>query len=117
MWSEMIPNENRADYMYMPRMTALAEVLWTGSNRNYTSYQQRLRHAYPRLDAMHVRYRLPDLQGFLQSNVFITTDTLKIKRPLQNITLRYTSDYTLPTNESQKLADPLVIRDNKHLRI
>ncbi len=32
-WTEYIPTEQRADYMYMPRMTALAEVLWSGGTR------------------------------------------------------------------------------------
>jgi len=116
-WTEMIPNENRADYMYMPRMTALAEVLWTGGNHDYNNYLTRLKSAYPRLDAMHVRYRLPDLSGFLQSNVFLKTDTLKIKKPLASMTLRYTTDSTLPTPASPALDAPLVIRDNKHIRI
>jgi len=68
-WTEYIPTENRADYMYMPRMTALAEVLWT-SRRDYASYLRRLKAGYDRLDVLNVHYRLPDLFGFLSLNVF-----------------------------------------------
>jgi hexosaminidase len=115
-WTEMIPNENRADYMFMPRMTALAEVLWS-DHKDYDSYLERLQKAYPRLDQLHVRYRLPDLSGFLQSNVFLSTDTLNITKPLKSMTLRYTTDKTLPTAQSPALNAPLVIRDDKHFRI
>jgi len=115
-WTEMIPNENRADYMFMPRMTALSEVLWS-NHHNYDSYLARLQKAYPRLDQLHVHYRLPDLTGFLQSNVFLTTDTLKIAKPLKSITLRYTTDNTLPTATSPELDAPLIIREDKHFRI
>jgi hexosaminidase len=55
-WTEYIPTENRADYMYMPRMTALAEVLWT-NHPDYPSYQKRLDQHYSRLDALHVHHQ------------------------------------------------------------
>lgn len=116
MWTEMIPNEDRADYMFMPRMSALAEVLWSDTH-NYDSYLVRLQKAYARLSQLHVRYRLPDLSGFLQSNVFLTTDTLRIAKPLKSMTLRYTTDNTVPTTQSPALEAPLVIRDDKHFRI
>ncbi|HLZ88425.1 MAG TPA: family 20 glycosylhydrolase [Puia sp.] len=116
-WTENIPTENRADYMFMPRMTALAEVLWTGRPANYDFFLQRLSRAYPRLDKLHVRYRLPDLTGFLQSNVFVDADTLTIKKPLDNMAIRYTTDGALPDAHSPALNGPLIIRDNKHLRI
>ncbi len=116
MWTEMIPNEQRADYMFMPRMTALAEVLWS-KDHNYDSYLDRLQSNYPRLDQLHVRYRLPDLSGFLQSNVFLNTDTLRIAKPLKSMTLRYTTDHTVPTAQSPVLDAPIVIREDKHFRI
>ncbi|HEY4110851.1 family 20 glycosylhydrolase [Puia sp.] len=115
-WTEMIPNENRADYMYMPRMTALSEVLWTGHG-DYDSYLARLQRAYRRFDRLHIHYRLPDLSGFLQSNVFLVADTLAIKKPLASMTLRYTTDGSLPDTHSPALDAPLIIRDNKHFRI
>jgi hexosaminidase len=115
-WTEYIPSERRADYMYMPRMTALSEVLWTG-HRDYDDYLRRLPSAYRRLQLLGIHYRLPDLTGFLQSNVFIDADTLVIKKPLPDLTLRYTTDSSLPGVHSPVLPAPLIIRDNRHLRI
>jgi hexosaminidase len=47
--------------MSMPRMTALAEALWTAKAEDWTDYTRRLESQYPRMDAMGINYRLPDL--------------------------------------------------------
>nr|WP_294941306.1 family 20 glycosylhydrolase [uncultured Mucilaginibacter sp.] len=115
-WTEYIPTENRADYMFMPRMTALAEVLWT-YKRNYPSYRQRLMAQYGRLDILKVHYRLPDLDGFLSSNVFTDRDTLDIKKPLPGLTIHYTTDGTLPNLTSAVLNEPLIIKTSQRIRV
>ena len=115
-WTEYIPTEKHADYMYMPRMTALAEVLWT-HRQNYPSYQERLRAQYGRLDMLKVNYRLPDLSGFLSSNVFTDQDTLNVKKPLAGLTVRYTTDGTLPNTGSTLLDQPLIIKQTQKLRV
>lgn len=115
-WTEYIPTENRADYMYMPRMTALAEVLWS-SRRDYGSYLGRLQAGYGRLDVLKVHYRLPDLLGFLSLNVFTEADTLSIKKPLDELVIRYTTDGTAPVASSAVLAGPLVIGQTELVRV
>jgi hexosaminidase len=115
-WTEYIPTENRADYMYMPRMTALAEVLWT-HKQNYPSYQKRLIAQYPRLDILKVHYRLPDLGGFLFSNVFTDETKLDIEKPLPGLTIRYTTDGTLPNIKSTVLSEPLTIKTSQRIRV
>ncbi|TFF38899.1 family 20 glycosylhydrolase [Mucilaginibacter psychrotolerans] len=116
LWSEYVPTENRADYMIMPRMTALAEVLWT-HKQDFASYQQRLLAQYPRLDLMKVHYRLPDLGGFLSSNVFTDVTKLDVQIPLPGLTVHYTTDGTLPDMLSPKLSEPLVIKTSQHIRL
>jgi hexosaminidase len=115
-WTEYIPTENRADYMYMPRMTALAEVLWTARG-DYDSYLRRLGVEYDRLDVLKVHYRLPDLAGFLSLNVFTDQDTLWIKKPLEEMTIRYTMDGSAPGVHSTVLSAPLVIRGSQQVRV
>ena len=68
-WTEHIPSENRADFMYMPRMTALAEKLWSNTN-DYDGFLLRLQQQYKRLDAMNVHYRLPDHTGICRTKCF-----------------------------------------------
>jgi hexosaminidase len=115
-WTEWIPSERRADYMYMPRMTALAEVLWT-NKKNYPSYLQRLNAHYSRLDILNVHYRLPDLSGFLSSNVFTNQDTLRVEKPLAGLTIRYTTDNSAPGISSTILDKPLIINQPQTIRM
>jgi hexosaminidase len=109
-WTEMIPSEKRADYMYMPRMTALAELLWTNQPDKYDSYLKRLTQQYPRMDALAINYRLPDLPGLLNNYVFIDEGKLSIDKPLPNLVIRYTTDGSVPNTQSPALPSPLIIK-------
>lgn len=116
-WSEMIPTENRADYMYMPRMTALSERLWTNNTAGYNSYLQRLGQHYKRLDNLKVHYRLPDLPDMVTENVFTDSDTLSIKAPMAGMQIRYTTDGSLPMATSAQLGSALIITKPQTLKV
>ena len=115
-WAEKIPSENRAEYMIYPRMTALAERLWTNKEL-YSSYQARLAQHFPRLEALKVNYRLPDIEGLVEKNVLTDVTELNPKKPLPTLTLRYTTDGTQPTQNSTELTKPLIIRDNLKVQL
>ncbi len=107
-WTEYIPSEKRADFMYMPRMTALAERLWS-KQLNYTSFRSRLLKHYPRLDALKINYRLPDLTGFTEQNVFIDKAILKVQKELPSLKVRYTLDGSVPVVTSPILPERYTI--------
>lgn len=114
-WTEHVPSENRADYLIMPRLTALAEVLWT-KQKDYKSYLERLNFHYSRLDLLQVNYRLPDLP-ILEKYVFIDKTTLELEKPLNNLTIRYTTDSTIPNLNSKELPVPYKIDESQYLRL
>ncbi|ASU33088.1 family 20 glycosylhydrolase [Mucilaginibacter xinganensis] len=116
-WTEMIPSENRADYMYMPRMTALAEMLWTNDQSKYNSYLKRLVEQYPRMDALKIHYRLPDLPGLLNEYVFTDEGKLSISKPLPGLVIRYTTDGSIPAVSSPELPAPLVIKQPEMVKV
>jgi hexosaminidase len=107
-WTEYIPSEKRADFMYMPRMTALAERLWS-RQPDYLSYRVRLLKHYPRLDALNIHYRLPDLTGFTEQNVFIDKAILRVKKELPSLKIRYTLDGSIPVATSPVLPEQYTI--------
>jgi hexosaminidase len=115
-WSEMIPTESRADYMIFPRMTALAEMLWTNKDE-YKSYLQRLNMHFPRLDALNVSYRLPDIDGLIERSVFVNSIVFNPHRPASGLIFRYTTDGNLPDNNSTILNGPLVINKDMLIRL
>lgn len=115
-WSEKIPTENRADYMVFPRMTALAERLWTDKDL-YDSYLERLKMNFPRLDALHVHYRLPDITGLVEQSVFTDQTVLNPEKPLPDLTLRYTTDGSLPDSSSTELNAVFTIQKSMYIRL
>ncbi|MCJ8209833.1 family 20 glycosylhydrolase [Mucilaginibacter sp. RS28] len=109
-WTEYVPSEKRADYQYMPRMTALSELLWTNDQSKYDSYKHRIINQFARLDALDVNYRLPDLDDMIDTKVFVNADTLKVKSPLPGMVVRYTNNGTMPTASSPVLNNYIIYR-------
>ena len=116
-WTERIPSEKRADYMTMPRMTAMAEVAWTDKPTDYVSYLERLKSHYHRWDLMRIHYRLPDLSGFANNNVFIDSTELTVIKPLPNLSLHYTTDDSSPTQLSPLLPEHLKINRSETIHL
>ena len=57
-WTEYISTPEKAEYMAIPRMSAMAEVLWSKkSDRNFSSFTKRMKWHYERLDRLGVNYR------------------------------------------------------------
>ena len=57
-WTEYIKTPEYAEYMSVPRMSALAEVVWSPQEaRDWEDFQQRLQRLFLGLDAMGVNYR------------------------------------------------------------
>ncbi|MBS1582127.1 MAG: family 20 glycosylhydrolase [Bacteroidetes bacterium] len=55
LWAEYILTTDQVEYMAVPRMLALAEVLWTPkAKRDEASFIQRLEKEFPRLDELKV---------------------------------------------------------------
>ena len=58
MWTEYIHGPKQVEYMAYPRMTALAEVLWTPvPRREFSGFVRRLDAHFARLRILDVAYR------------------------------------------------------------
>jgi len=56
-WTEYIPTSDHVEYMAFPRLSALAEVVWTNeSNKNFSNFKSRMIKHYKRLDAVGTNY-------------------------------------------------------------
>jgi hexosaminidase len=57
-WTEYMPDTKHVEYMAFPRLTALAEVVWTPKRqKNYSDFIARLRQHLSRLQALDVNFR------------------------------------------------------------
>lgn len=58
LWTEYMPNPKRVEYMAFPRLTALAEVVWTPKGKkNYADFRSRLEPHLRRLAVLDVNFR------------------------------------------------------------
>ncbi|WP_316816581.1 chitobiase/beta-hexosaminidase C-terminal domain-containing protein [Pedobacter nyackensis] len=90
-------------------MLAMAEVAWYKGAENWTGFEKRVQKHFSLLDAMNVNYRLPDLDGFITQSVFVDKGKLHINKPLAGLTVRYTTDGTLPTLSSRVYTEDLTV--------
>lgn len=103
LWTERVPDNDRADFMLFPRLQAMAECLWNGKSRqSYDQFLERVRKEYVRWDKMGVKYG-PEGRDFTTTVVpDIANRSLKvnIKSDLSDLTFRYTTDASAPTMSS-----------------
>ena len=62
MWTEHVPDDNNLDSKVFPRMLALSEVLWTGTDTSrFDDFQERIDDHFDILDSMNVAYGVETL--------------------------------------------------------
>ncbi|MEG1413725.1 MAG: family 20 glycosylhydrolase [Mucinivorans sp.] len=108
LWCETVPSMRRIEHQYFPRLLALAEIGWSEEGtKNWEEFSQRVESQIEWLDAHKVNYRIADLTGFENINVFTDTASVWVECPLPNITVRYTTDGSMPNITSPLLTAPL----------
>jgi len=116
-WTEYIPNGKHVEYMALPRMCALAEVVWSDKEqRNPDDFFSRLSIHYDRLDALDVNYRHPLIAGFESENIFIGPVQVTLSIARQQTEIRYTLDGTEPDIQSTLYTGPVTIIQNTELK-
>ena len=117
-WCEWIPTRERMHYMAAPRMLAIAELGWSANDRkDWNDFQVRMANQFGRLNVMDVQYRIPDLEGFMKSNVFIGEKKVEITCLDPSATIHYTTDGSIPTLESPKYDGNLVLTETTDLTL
>jgi len=119
LWTEYITTPEHAEYMSMPRMGALSEVLWSPrQSRSWEDFLPRLVRHFRVLDLLGVHYsrslfqlkadvgRGRGGQGILYS----------LSVPMDSGEIRYTTDGSDPTSASDRYGGPLQIGGSLEVR-
>lgn len=115
-WAETIPSVQRVEYMMMPRFLALSEMAWVQlGKKDADDFMKRIVPQFRRMDKMNINYRIPDLQGVLDTNAFIDEGSYDITCMLPDVDIRYTTDGSIPTKDSPKVPVPLKIKETCEL--
>jgi hexosaminidase len=112
LWTEYIPTPALAEYMLLPRMLALAEVLWSAKEaQRWDGFAPRLPGQFARLDALGAEYRVPEPVG-LGEDRLVLEDRVRVLMgsPFPGGMLRYTTDGSEPTLSSPRYTGPLELR-------
>ncbi|MEN8191627.1 MAG: family 20 glycosylhydrolase [Bacteroidota bacterium] len=117
-WTENVTSGEQIEKITLPRMAALAEVIWSNkNNQNYEEFLRRLSHHYSRFDAMNLNYRQPDLEGGF-NGVHVFTDSIQVKiiKPRLNSEAYYTLDGSEPTKHSSMYSKPFYLTESTILK-
>ncbi len=115
LWTEYIATEKAVEYMTLPRLSALAEVLWsTQSNKDYSSFLQRLDtfNLYVKKLGYEVsgsNYK-PEIEVRLQSGQFL------VSMDVDQGDIYYTFDGTLPDLNSSIYTENLTVKTGCTIR-
>ena len=117
-WTEYIPTFSQVQYMTMPRMAALAEVLWTDAKRkNYNDFLNRMPAMFATYDAMgfnYARHLANVMPKYTPKN---DSRTLEVSlSTLKGRTIHYSLDGSQPTEQSTVYTKPFSIGSSCVLR-
>jgi hexosaminidase len=112
-WTEYITTPAHLEYMVLPRMPALAEVLWSPvANKNWEQFNQRLQVLFKGYDQKGFNYS----PGNFTVNIKPVSENGKLMVTLfseaLNPTIFYTIDGSLPTAQSQQYKQPISVESS-----
>lgn len=116
-WTEYIPTTEQAEYMAVPRMSALAEVVWTPQAlRDYELFLYRMQAHYLRLDEMDVNYRIPVPIVSANSFVFIREFTLELHKAVDGAKILFSTDGSDPAESGQEYTEPIKFTQDTRIK-
>jgi len=110
LWTEYIETTNHVEYMLLPRMLALSEVVWSSKeSRDYNDFTKRIEKHYDILSTKNYNFRVP--APIEESGEYLLTGkkTIELRKPIKNSTVRYTLDGSEPTEKSKPYIKPVEI--------
>jgi hexosaminidase len=110
-WTEYMKTTDYVEYMVIPRLLALSEVVWSPrASREWKHFSRRLPRHFGRLDAMGVNYRIPDVTGLESDRLTLEDWTpIDLRAPVEGGEIRFTMDGTDPGPESPLFNGPFSV--------
>jgi hexosaminidase len=98
LWTEYVATEDKAEYMVLPRMLALAEVAWSPlANKNFRDFSEtRLPHHFAWMEKNNYNYRVPTAIGAKDTSYSAAQLTVDLKSPVEGAKIYYTIDGYTP---------------------
>lgn len=112
LWGEFIPSPEQAEYMILPRIAALAEVVWSPKeSRNWPDFANRLEHQMKHYEAAGYNYAKSAYLVMISPSVDSVKKqvNLTLANEMNYPSIRYTLDGSDPTPASHFYKGPIAI--------
>ncbi|KAF0142963.1 MAG: hexosaminidase [Stygiobacter sp.] len=111
LWTEYIETTDYLEYMLLPRMLALSEVVWsTKASRDLKDFLERMKFQYDYLLTNNYNFRIPapteSGERFIKH-----TDKVSLASPIAGSKIFFTTDNSEPTTNSLLYKTPIVVKD------
>jgi hexosaminidase len=111
-WTEYIATTQQVEYMALPRMAALSEVVWSpAGSRDWNYFLGRLLPHLRVLDMLKINYSKSLFQ--LKTTTRPADDgggvMYELTPPLKDGEIRYTTDGSEPGRKSEEYAEPILV--------
>ncbi|WP_439882096.1 glycoside hydrolase family 20 protein [Pontibacter sp. MBLB2868] len=111
-WTEYITTEKHLEYMAMPRMAALSEVLWTpASQKDWESFKDRMQQQYKRYEALGINYARSafDVRQQLDVDLAARNAIVSLATDAANVKVYYTLDGSQPGTSAMLYTKPFIL--------
>lgn len=117
-WTEFILSGPHVEYMALPRMSALSEVVWTPAEfRQENSFLVRLSTFLNLLHDLDVNYHVPAPAGLRKEMIFIDSLKIELTNPFPFGEIWYTLDGNDPQpGKSYRYIAPFIISQQSEIR-
>ncbi|MDR1859830.1 MAG: family 20 glycosylhydrolase [Bacteroidales bacterium] len=111
-WTEYITDASTVEYMILPRMTALCEVLWSPREaRNYADFTARLEPFLKRCEQRGYSFCVPQPDALDNIIYFIDSIRVELSNPWPFAQIRYTCDGSEPDLRSSLYEQKFFIKE------
>ncbi len=114
-WTEYIATTSHVEYMAVPRMIALSEVVWSPKkSRNWGDFRHRMKEQFIRLGKMQINYSKGSFKAEVNTSYDKSTHAVRVildsEQP--DVPIRYTLDGNDVTSASPVYAGHIEIKAN-----
>ncbi|MBS1558805.1 MAG: family 20 glycosylhydrolase [Bacteroidetes bacterium] len=110
LWTEWISTPEHLEYMILPRLLALAEVVWSpGSTKDWNNFNERLRYHFKGFDQKGLHHSKGNFKVEIKPIVRDKRLYASLFSEAYHAEIFYTTDGTIPTTSSQKYTSEIYI--------
>ena len=119
LWAEHVPTESHSQYMIFPRLTALAETVWSPKSlRDWGDFSKRLSSAFERYEYLGINYAKSSfiVTSDIETNLENKTVSLVLHNEFLESDIRYALNNEPLNKDSKPYTKPIVLDETTAIK-